>query len=50
MFMSAVPPEIRGRCFTHFTCATDTGNIKKIFEDVKNGLTTKNSATAIINP
>jgi len=24
------------RCFSHFTCATDTENIMKIFKDVRN--------------
>jgi len=30
IFMSGVPPEVKDRCFFHFTCATDTENVRKI--------------------
>jgi len=36
MFIRGIPSEKRGKVFTHFTCATDSGNIKKIFEVLKN--------------
>ena len=36
MFMRGIPPEIRDRCYCHFTCATDTENIMRVFDDVKN--------------
>ena len=36
MLTSGIPPEIRAQCYYHFTCATDTENIKKVFEDVRN--------------
>ena len=35
MFMRGIPPEMKDRCFFHFTCATDTENIKRVFEDVR---------------
>ena len=38
MFMRGIPPEIRDRCYSHFTCATNTRNIKRIFEDVKTSI------------
>jgi len=42
MFMRGAPPEIRDRCFPHFTCSTDTQNIKKVFEDVRNTIMADN--------
>ena len=36
MFMEAIPLERVGDIYPHFTCATDTNNIKTIFEAVKN--------------
>ena len=36
MFMQSIPLERVGDIYTHFTCATDTNNIKTIFEAVKN--------------
>ena len=35
MFMEEIPSEKNDQCYPHFTCATDTTTIKKIFEDVK---------------
>ena len=35
MIMSGVPTKMRAGCYPHFTCATDTDKIKKMFEDVK---------------
>ena len=35
-FMSSIPLERVGDIYPHFTCATDTNNIKTIFEAVKN--------------
>jgi len=42
MFMRGIPPKIKDCCFSHFICATDTENIKTIFEDVKNNIFTRN--------
>ena len=36
MFMESIPMERIGDVYPHFTCATDTNNIKTIFEAVKN--------------
>jgi len=47
--MRGIPPEIRGWCFPHFTCATDTENIKKIFEDVKNNVIQANVDRVYLN-
>jgi len=42
MFIRGIPPGIRQRCFFHFTCATDTRNIKKVFEDVRKSIMANN--------
>ena len=36
MFMGGIPPEKVGQFFPHFTCATVTQNIKKVFDGVRN--------------
>ena len=35
MFINVAPIHRAKSIYTHFTCATDTDNIKKIFGDVK---------------
>ena len=35
MFIAAAPPQRSTQMYPHFTCATDTENIKKIFADVR---------------
>ncbi|XP_065886456.1 guanine nucleotide-binding protein G(q) subunit alpha-like isoform X1 [Dysidea avara] len=35
MFIQAAPPQRATQMYPHFTCATDTENIKRIFEDVR---------------
>ena len=35
LFINVAPIHRAGSIFTHFTCATDTDNIKKIFSDVR---------------
>ena len=35
MFINVAPVHRSGTIYTHFTCATDTDNIKRIFKDVK---------------
>jgi len=35
MFMEGIPSGKNGQFYPHFTCATNTENIKKIFEDVR---------------
>jgi len=44
MFMRGIPPEMRNKMYTHFTCATDTDNIKRVFEDIRNSITAKHLA------
>jgi len=35
IFIGGVSSENRDQFYPHFTCATDTENIRRIFEDVK---------------
>ena len=44
MFMSGIPPEKAGQFFSHFTCATDTQNIKRMFDDVRNTILVEHMA------
>jgi len=44
MFKRGIPPEKSHQLYTHFTCATDTQNTKRVFEDVKNAITAKHLA------
>ena len=45
MFMSGIPQEKGGQFFPHFTCATDTMNIKRMFDDVRNTIMVEHMAS-----
>jgi len=38
MFKKGIPQEMESQFFLHFTCCTDTDNIRKIFEDVRKSI------------
>ena len=41
MFMRRIPPEKAHQFYHHFTCATDTHNIKRVFDDVRSTVMAK---------
>ena len=49
MVMEKIPPELARNCYTHFTCATDTKNIKKVFDDVRNTIMSGNIGDSVNN-